>query len=278
MKTKNIIFITLMSLFITLSSCGGKGNKNNEMKVTLQDTTIRGGLSEYFSVVDHEYTYCDDLIDKVKVEIRCLKELPEDIDFYLGIEVYDDSGMPVSIDEPDAWCFNDQSTLSQLREGETTWIEIENYEGFDTKEKTATKIKITSVVKEKESSSIVEDESESETSYDFESDDDNEVSSFDEDKYDNYSSSGSKSVDYDEMIDKYEKFVNKYVALAKKYDYNSQKITASSEYLTLMSNMQEYLDMCNNAKGTMSPSQWSRFSKIAIKANEASQKILENQN
>ncbi len=277
MKTKSIIFTVLICFLVSFSSCASKGKTNNEMKVSLQDTTIRGGLSEYFSVVDHEYTYQEGIIDKVKIELRCLKQIPEDIDFYFGIEVYDDSGMPISIEEPSYNCYSDQSTLSQLREGETTWIEIENYEGFDSKEKIATKIKITSVIKPKESSSYVIEEVESETSDDLGSSDD-EASSFDQDELDNYSSTSSKSVDYDEILDKYERFVNKYVALAKKYSYNSQKIVASSEYLDLLSNMQEYVDLCNNAKGTMSASQWSRFSKIAIRANEASQKILENQN
>ncbi len=277
MKTKPSFFFALMIIIVCLSSCGGKDNKNHEMKVSLQDTSIRGGLSEYFSVVDHEYTYdASSIIDKVKIEVKCLKKLPEDIDFYLGIEVYDESGMPISIDEPDYSCFSDQSTLSQLKEGETTWIEIENFEGFDTKKKTATKIRITSVINEKESTSYVVEETES--TDDFSSIDEDEEPTFSDDLSNNYSSSNAKSADYDEMINKYENFVNKFTSLAKRYNYNSQKIIASSEYQALLSSMQEYLDLCTNAKGSMSPSQWSRFSKIAIKASETSQKILENQN
>ena len=113
-------------------------------------------------MVDHEYTYdASSIIDKVKIEVKCLKKLPEEIDFYLGIEVYDESGMPISINEPDYSCFSEQSALSQLKEGETTWIEIENYESFNPKEKTATKIRITSVIEEKESTSFVVEETES---------------------------------------------------------------------------------------------------------------------
>ena len=88
----------------------------------------------------------------------------------------------------------------------------------------------------------------------------------DEDQAD---SSSASSQDWDAMLDSYEEYVDKYISLMKKASKGD--MTALAEYPALMSKAQEFCDKMENSKGSMSASQWARYSKISSKMLKAAQ-------
>ena len=88
----------------------------------------------------------------------------------------------------------------------------------------------------------------------------------DEDQAD---SSSASSQDWDAMLDSYEEYVDKYISLMKKASKGD--MTALAEYPALMSKAQEFCDKMEKSKGSMSASQWARYSKISSKMLKAAQ-------
>ena len=79
--------------------------------------------------------------------------------------------------------------------------------------------------------------------------------------------SSSDSSDWDSMLDSYEQYVDKYIAYIKKAVKGD--MNALEEYPALMEKAKEFSDKMKNAQGEMTPTQWSRYMKIANKMSKA---------
>ena len=264
MKTLKCFMMVVLA--VCLASCGGKKSSDSETSfdVTVDNTTIGGKLSQYFSLEDKTYKYEKGIIDKVTVELKCIEPLPENLKAYIGVEVLDENGTVICAGKADAWSFDDFDVLRQATPGQVVTITIDNHEKLG--DNTPAKIRLSSIVEEdtepSESSSSSESSDDSSGSSDDSSDD-----SSDEEK--SISSSSTGSADWDSMLDSYEQYVNKYIALLKKA--SNGDMTAMAEYAGLMQKAQELSDKMDGAQGDMSASKWARYVKITTKMTTAAQ-------
>ena len=167
MKTLKCFMMVVLT--VCLASCGGKNSSGSKesFDVTVDNTTIGGKLSQYFSLEDKTYKYEKGIIDKVTVELKCIEPLPENLKAYIGVEVLDENGTVICAGKADAWSFDDFDVLRQATPGQVVTITIDNHENLG--DNTPAKIRL---------SSIVEEETEpSESSSSSESSDDSSVSS-----------------------------------------------------------------------------------------------------
>ena len=170
---KVLKYFLMVVLTVCLASCGGKNSSGSKesFDVTVDNTTIGGKLSKYFSLADKTYKYNKGIIDKVTVELTCIEPLPENLKAYIGVEVLDEDGNVISAGKPDAWSFNDYEVLRQASPGQTVTIEIENHQNVG--EEKPAKIRLSSIVEEDDDS----------TSSSYSSDSDDDDSSLDDDYY-----------------------------------------------------------------------------------------------
>lgn len=262
---KVLKYFLMVVLTVCLASCGSKNRSGSKesFDVTVDNTTIGGKLSQYFSLEDKTYKYNKGIIDKVTVELTCIEPLPENLKAYIGVEVLDEDGTVISAGKPDAWSFNDYEVLRQASPGQTVTIEIENHQNVG--EEKPAKIRLSSIVEEVEevhsgSISSSEDSEESSVSSDDSSDEDESISS---------SSSGSQ--DWDALLNSYEQYVDKYISYMKKAAKGD--MSALAEYPALMEKAQEFSEKMENAQGDMSASQWARYMKITNKMTKAAQEM-----
>lgn len=261
---KVLKYFLMVVLTVCLASCGSK-NSSRSFDVTVDNTTIGGKLSQYFSLEDKTYKYQIGIVDHVTVELKCIEPLPENLKAYIGVEVLDEDGTVISAGKADGWSFNDFDVLRQATPGQIVTIKIENHE--DVGENTPAKIRLSSIVEK-----VEEDKAHSGSSDSSESSDDSSVSSDDSsDDNESISSSSTSSADWDSMLDSYEQYVNKYIALLKKA--SNGDMTAMAEYAGLMQKAQELSDKMNGAQGDMSASQWARYMKITTKMTTAAQEM-----
>ena len=263
---KVLKYFLMVVLTVCLTSCGSKNSSDSKesIDVTVDNTTIGGKLSQYFSLEDKTYKYEKGIIDKVTVELKCIEPLPENLKAYIGVEVLDENGTVICAGKADAWSFDDFDVLRQATPGQIVTIKIENHENVG--ENTPAKIRLSSIVEE--------DTEPSESSSSSESSDDSSVSSDDSsddssDAEKSISSSSTSSADWDSMLDSYEQYVNKYIALLKKAAEGD--MTALAEYPALMEKAQECSKKMENAQGDMSASQWARYMKITTKMTTTAQ-------
>ena len=80
-------------------------------------------------------------------------------------------------------------------------------------------------------------------------------------------SSKSDDENWDATLDSYEKYVNDYISLMKKA--KNGDMDALSEYPSILENAQKLSEKLQNAKGSMSSSQLSRYVKITNKMTQA---------
>ena len=262
MKTLKCFMMVVLA--VCLASCGGKKSSDSETSfdVTVDNTTIGGKLSQYFSLEDKTYKYEKGIIDKVTVELKCIEPLPENLKAYIGVEVLDENGTVICAGKADAWSFDDFDVLRQATPGQVVTITIDNHEKLG--DNTPAKIRLSSIVEE--------DTEPSESSSSSESSDDSSVSSdgsSDDDK--STSRSSTASADWDSMLNSYEQYVNKYIVLVKKA--SNGDMSAMAEYAGLMQKAQELSDKMNGAQGEMSASQWARYMKITTKMTKAAQEM-----
>jgi hypothetical protein len=147
MKTIKIVMVALMALII--ASCGGKKG-GDSFEVSVDNTTIGGKLSSYFTLVDKTYKYKKGIIDEVNVELQCIEPLPENLKAYIAVEVLDEDGNVISASKADAWSFSDYDVLRQASSGQTVTIKIENHENVG--EEIPAKIRLSSIVEEDDES------------------------------------------------------------------------------------------------------------------------------
>ena len=147
--------LAFMALF--LFSCGEKKG-GDSFEVSVDNTTIGGKLSSYFTLVDKTYKYKKGIVDEVNVELMCIEPLPENLKAYIAVEVLDEDGNVISARKADAWSFSDYDVLRQASSGQTVTIKIENHENVG--DETPAKIRLSSIVEEDdESKSESKDES-----------------------------------------------------------------------------------------------------------------------
>ena len=259
MKTfKYFAMAAIAVVALVFASCGGS-KSDDTFDVVVDNTTIGGKLSKYFSLADKTYKYNKGIIDKVTVELTCIEPLPENLKAYIGVEVLDEDGTVISAGKPDAWSFNDYEVLRQVSPGQTVTIEIENHQNVG--EEKPAKIRLSSIVEE--------DDDSTSSSYSSDSDDD-DSSLDDDDSSDDDSdtaSSSSGSQDWDALLNSYEQYVDKYISYMKKAAKGD--MSALSEYPALMEKAQEFSEKMENAQGDMSASQWARYMKITNKMTQA---------
>lgn len=266
MKTLKCFMMVVLT--VCLASCGGKKSSDSETSfdVTVDNTTIGGKLSQYFSLEDKTYKYEKGIIDKVTVELKCIEPLPENLKAYIGVEVLDENGTVICAGKADAWSFDDFDVLRQATPGQVVTITIDNHEQLG--DNTPAKIRLSSIVEEEtepsESSSSSESSDDSSVSSDDSSDDSSDAGK-------SISSSSTSSADWDSMLNSYEQYVNKYIALVKKA--SNGDMSAMAEYAGLMQKAQELSDKMNGAQGEMSASQWARYMKITTKMTKAAQEM-----
>ena len=147
MKTIKIVMVALMALII--ASCGGKKG-GDSFEVSVENTTISGKLSSYFTLVDKTYKYKKGIVDEVNVELQCIEPLPENLKAYIAVEVLDEDGNVISAGKADAWSFSDYDVLRQASSGQTVTIKIENHENVG--EEIPAKIRLSSIVEEDDES------------------------------------------------------------------------------------------------------------------------------
>ena len=147
MKTIKIVMVALMALII--ASCGGKKG-GDSFEVSVDNTTIGGKLSSYFTLVDKTYKYKKGIVDEVNVELQCIEPLPENLKAYIAVEVLDEDGNVISARKADAWFFSDYDVLRQTSSGQTVTIKIENHENVG--EEIPAKIRLSSIVEEDDES------------------------------------------------------------------------------------------------------------------------------
>lgn len=119
MKTLKFLVLSFMALAIV--SCGGK----KVYEVTVDNTTIGGELSDYFSLVDKTYMYDTSNMfdDYVTVELKCEKPLPES-NVEIAVVVLDNKGIVLSAEAPEYETFYE--LLPKAKAGEIVTIQIKN--------------------------------------------------------------------------------------------------------------------------------------------------------
>ena len=262
MKTFKLIMVAFWALAIV--SCGGKKG-GDSFEVSVDNTTIGGKLSSYFTLVDKTYKYKKGIVDEVNVELQCIEPLPENLKAYIAVEVLDEDGNVISARKADAWSFSDYDVLRQASSGQTVTIKIENHENVG--EEIPAKIRLSSIVEEDDEinggNSLTSDENSS----------DDDVASILDESDDDIISTSSGSEDWDDLLQSYEQYVDKYISYLKKASKGD--MTALSEYPALMQKAQEFSDKMKNAQSNMSASQWAKYNKITMKMLEAAQEMNE---
>lgn len=146
MQKFKLLLMAIAAIFL-VSCSSSKEESKDGYEVTVDKTTIGGKLSEYFSLVDKTYKYKPGLIDKIAVELECIKPLPENMKAYIAVEVLDEDGTVISAGKADAWSFSDFEVLRQASTGQTITVEIQNYENVGDDSKPA-KIRLSSLMEE----------------------------------------------------------------------------------------------------------------------------------
>ncbi len=239
----NKIYYLAIAAMCALSSCGG-----DDGKLKVEDTTIAGGLGDYFEVVDKPYVLEGNKGDELKVEMRCKQPINDKQQASLGIVVMDKDGN--TLYSKNASQYWSEYGLHQVNEGESYTQSFYLDLARDAK---PAKFRITSNFRD-ESETSSSSSSYSYSSYS--SDDDVEVATSSDDNWDS-------------VLDSYEEFVDNYIRLFKKAQAGD--MSAMGEYATYMEKAQNLSDKLSSAKGSLSPSQVARYTKIMNKMATAAQ-------
>lgn len=140
-KMKVLKFLSFAVLVMCFAACGGDG----VYEVTVDNTTIGGELSKYFSLVDKTYKYnCkEDYYDDVTVELKCIKPLPENLTASIGVIVLDEDGIVISTSS-NGGDYDD--TLRQASPGDIVTVTITNNDSKELSD--PAKIRLSSTVEE----------------------------------------------------------------------------------------------------------------------------------
>lgn len=254
-----------VSLCGTLSSCGGSKKSDDPYTLTPESTSIKGDLSDYYEVVEKEYTTTGNyrtMMDNnhaiVSVEI---KRTDKEFDFDpestfpmgtvsegmtgnvgFGIEILDESGNVISKSAPTngglggMYSDTDMKEALKLKAGESATVRWEM--NFEDKDKPV-KFRITSAYEKSgyKGSTAVS------------------------------TNTSSSSNNWDSILDSYEKYVDKYIIIYKKV--LSGDTTAAIEMTNMLEKAQDLQNKLENAESELTPSQAARLAKINSKLIEA---------
>lgn len=78
------------------------------------------------------------------------------------------------------------------------------------------------------------------------------------------------TLNWNKLMDSYEQYVDKYISFEKNA---KDDMEALAEYPLLMQKAQEFSERMEGAKGSMSESQWARYSQIYTKMLEVAQYV-----
>lgn len=160
----------ILAASLLLISCGGGSDKSSENeveghKISPETTTVKGSFKDCFEVVDRNYkvTYEGGAFEKyeVKIELRRTDTaFPFDVNdvtdmfnseeasqnqvFGIGVEFLDEDGEVIATYKPTSE--DDDCLLLSLNSGETATFNVKIYDDIST----ATKFRVTSIVKENE--------------------------------------------------------------------------------------------------------------------------------
>ena len=217
-----LVLVALIATGILLLSCSGKnGKKEYELKPAT--TSIKGDLSNYFTIVDGVYKLekLEGKYNEFKIKVQ-LKRNDNTFDFdpkkigsynsdvriYLYCDLLEDNGTPVIIGKTLDGCINEPTDLINLKSGETGWLEFSYSTIHDNSEfEKAKSFAINSEVKKPDATSS------------------NSSSSSE-----SVTSSSSSSTDCDQFIKDYAEFVNSYIKILKKYKANPSDPDILTDY------------------------------------------------
>ena len=249
----------------TLSSCGGSKKSDHSYKLTPETTAVKGDLSDYYEVVDKEYTttnnyrtMMDDWHTIVAIEIkRTDKEFDFDSESTLpmlkesvgltgnagfGIEIIDENGNVIAksaaTDGGIHGMYNDDDMKEalKLKPGETATVRWEINFADDDK---PVKFRLTSAY---------------------------EKSGYDGGNTE-ASASSSSSNNWDATLDSYEKYVDQYIVVYKKVQSGDMSVMAEmGSMLEKAEDLQKKLD---GAESELTAAQASRLAKINSKLMSA---------
>lgn len=248
-----------------LSSCGGSKKADDPYKLTPETTSIKGGLSDYYEVVDKEYsttenylTMMDNIHTIVSVEIR-RNDKPFDFDSEttkpmgtlsagmtgnagFGIEILDESGNVINKSAATngglggMYSDADMKEALNLKPGETSTVRWQINFAKDDK---PAKFRLTSAY---------------------------EKSGYEGDAT-GATQTGSSANNWDAILDSYEQYVNQYIKVSKKA--MNGDMSATAEMAGIIDKAEKLEKKLKGAEADMTPSQISRLAKINSKLIEA---------
>lgn len=260
---KKIMTILGVMIFtsVTLISCGGGKKEAKEINVVLNSTSIKGGLSDYFNVVEGAYKLTPDenalfpnsYLLKVQFK-RNDKSFDFDVQsvlnlvggFNLYCDLLDDQTAPVIQADRGGMITQGSSdgveSLASLKSGETGWV-IYHFSG-----ETEIMEKVKSFSIDSESGKDLKKSSTS-----------TKIENLD-------NSSSTSSVDCDQFIADYSDFVESYIKLLKKYKANPTDASILSEYTEAA---QKAAEMQTDASSCTDPKYASKLMELANKIAKA---------
>lgn len=262
---KTIKYFAMAAIALVMASCGGKEEASDYVTLEIEETNM-GSFSNYGS-----------FSGEVKLKLNTTEEKTEDGAEYIV-------SIPLRITSDVAWKYNLRFLLTVADEDHSTikelgYLIIKGEYDFDSDYRKYLvsgdvrqdfKVRLTDkewkaiqeggkylVIMSKTDSDDICSRDGSKTS--------SSIDTSDNDDDDSYSSSDDE--DWDAVLDSYEEYVNNYISLMKKA--KDGDMDALSEYPSILENAQELSEKLQNAKGSMSSSQLSRYVEITNKMTQA---------
>lgn len=260
-----IKYFVMAVITLVMASCGGKDEAGDYVTLEIQETNM-GSFSNYGS-----------FSGEVKLKLNATEEKTEEGTEYIV-------SIPLTITSDVAWKFSLRFLLTVADEDHTTikelgYLIIKGEYDFDSDYSNYLvsgdvrqdfKVRLTDeewkAIQEGGKYLVIMSKTDSD---DISSRDGSKTSSFSDpsDNDDDDSSSSSGDEDWDAILDSYEEYVNNYISLLKKA--KDGDMDALSEYPSILENAQELSEKLQNAKGSMSSSQMSRYAKITTNMTKA---------
>lgn len=264
---KKFKYFAIAIMAVCLAACGGKEEAGDYVTLEIQETNM-GSFSNYGS-----------FSGEVKLKLNATEEKTEEGTEYIV-------SIPLTITSDVAWKFSLRFLLTVADEDHTTikelgYFSIQGEYDFNTDSdynnylvsgevRQDFKVRLTDeewkaiqeggkylVIMSKTDSAEICSRGGSKTSSSIDTSDND----------DDDSSSSSDDEDWDAVLDSYEEYVNNYISLLKKA--KNGDMDALSEYPSVMQEAQELSEKLQNAKGSMSSSQVSRYAKITTNLTKA---------
>lgn len=271
MKVRSFYFPSICSMILcasfcgTFLSCGGSKKSDDPYTLTPETTAVKGDLSDYYEVVEKEYTTTDNyrtMMDNTHAIVAVeIKRTDKEFDFDpestypmgtlsegmtgnagFGIEILDESGNVINKSAATngglggMYSDADMKEALKLKAGETATVRWQM--NFDAKDKPV-KFRITSAY---EKSGYNGGSSE-------------------------ITNTSSSTNNWDSILDSYEKYVDKYLVIYKKV--LNGDMTAAAEMTSMLEKAQDLQNKLENAGSELTTSQAARLAKINSKLMEA---------